>query len=80
MSDHSKLSLIDDVSLCAKSLDLRLDSRVMRITGNKAFLDGRSFLEEIFEASVSRVGETHDCFTTSFLLSRDSAWDDTDNS
>jgi hypothetical protein len=52
----------------------------MRITGDKAFLNGRSFFEEIFEASISRVGERYDYFTASFLLSGDSAWYDTDNS
>jgi hypothetical protein len=52
----------------------------MRITGNKALLNSRSFLEEIFEASISRVGERHDYFTASFLLSGDSPWDDTDDS
>ncbi len=52
----------------------------MRIASDKAFLDGRSFFEEIFEASISRIGQRYDYFTTSFLLSRDSAWDDTDDS
>lgn len=69
LSEHSNLSLINDVSLYAKSLDLSLDSRVMRVAGDKAFLNGGSFFEEIFETGVGRIGETHDSFAGSFLLS-----------